>query len=134
MRYTQQQLETLLGTGKWWNVHNASRRIGNISQENLLELLRSLPQGIEGVVVQNDPTGIWGGNPEFYFTGTAEEMMQRIKIDMQEFRKIRRFYEEQDDIETDQLALDQLALVNKKIAKLEFTQSEVAAFIENRLD
>ena len=50
MKYTQSQLARILGIGKWWNMFQASRRLGNISQANLRELIASFPRGINGVI------------------------------------------------------------------------------------
>lgn len=63
--YTQAQLENLLSIGKWWSINTAAARLGNISKENLRELLFSFPTGIDGITIQKSEiddalTDEWG--------------------------------------------------------------------------
>ena len=78
MKYTQSQLARILGVGKWWNMFQASRRLGNISQANLRELIASFPRGINGVIVSDSE--LFKGNEEFMFIGTAGQKKRRLQV------------------------------------------------------
>lgn len=76
MRYTQAQLERLLGVGRWWNIQQAASRLGNISYDNLRDLILSFPRGVDGVHIHY--TKEYGDDFEFRFVGTAEQRAKRL--------------------------------------------------------
>lgn len=78
-RYTQARLEKLLGIGKWWSMATAARRLRNISQSDLRDLLFSFPSGINGVLIEKSE--IFKGNEDFMFVGTRDQKIRRMQRD-----------------------------------------------------
>ena len=76
MRYTQAQLERLLGIGRWWNIQQAANRLGNISYDNLRNLLLTFPRGFNGIQLLY--TKEYGDDFEFRFVGTPEQHAKRV--------------------------------------------------------